>query len=47
MKYIEMIKELKNKYVHGKISKEDLFELYKKIYSNDNIKTFEKLIILF
>lgn len=44
MKYIEMINELRNKYVHGLISKDDLFDLYKKIYSNDNIKTFENMI---
>lgn len=44
MKYIEIINELRNKYIHGKISKEDLFDLYKKIYSNDNIKTFENMI---
>ena len=44
MKYIEITNELRNKYVHGKISKEDLFDLYKKIYSNDNIKTFENMI---
>lgn len=44
MKYIEMINELRNKYVHGLISKKDLFDLYKKTYSNDNIKTFENMI---
>ena len=44
MKYIEMINELRNKYVHGLISKENLFDLYKKTYSNDNIKTFENMI---
>ena len=44
MKYIEMINKLRNKYVHGLISKDDLFDLYKKIYSNDNIKTFENMI---
>ena len=44
MKYMEMIKELRNEYVHGLISKEDLFDLYKKIYSNDNNKTFENMI---
>ena len=44
MKYIEMINELRNEYVHGLISKEDLFNLYKKTYSNDNIKTFENMI---
>lgn len=44
MKYIEMINELRNKYAHGLISKEELFDLYKKTYSNDNIKTFENMI---
>lgn len=44
MKYMEMIKELRNEYVHGLISKEDLFDLYKKTYSNDNNKTFENMI---
>ena len=44
MKYMEMINELRNEYVHGLISKEDLFNLYKKTYSNDNIKTFENMI---
>ncbi len=44
MKYMEMINELRNKYVHGLISKEDLFNLYKKTYSNNNIKTFENMI---
>ena len=44
MKYIEIINELRNKYAHRKISKEDLFDLYKKIYSNDNVKTFENMI---
>ncbi len=44
MKYMEMINILRNEYVHGLISKEDLFDLYKKIYSNDNIKTFENMI---
>lgn len=46
MKYIEIINELRNKYVHGKISKKELFKLYKKTYSNDNIKTFENMISL-
>lgn len=44
MKYMEMINILRNEYVHGLISKEDLFDLYKKTYSNDNIKTFENMI---
>jgi len=44
MKYMEMINELRNEYVHGLISKEDLFNLYKKTYSNDNNKTFENMI---
>ena len=39
-----MINELRNKYVHGLISKEKLFDLYKKTYSNNNIKTFENMI---
>lgn len=46
MKYTEIVKELRNKYVHGKISKEELFDLYKKTYSNDNIKTFENMVSL-
>ena len=44
MKYMEMINILRNEYVHGLISKENLFDLYKKTYSNDNIKTFENMI---
>ena len=44
MKYMEMINELRNEYVHGLISKEDIFNLYKKTYSNDNNKTFENMI---
>lgn len=46
MKYMEIINELKNKYTYGKISKEELFDLYKKTYSNDNVKTFENMISL-
>ena len=46
MKYIKMIEELKNKYSQGinTINKENLFNLYKKIYLNENIKTFENMI---
>ena len=46
MKYVEIINELRNKYVHEMIPKEELFDLYKRIYSNDNIKTFENMISL-
>lgn len=46
MKYIEIIKQLRNQHTHGitKINKEDLFKLYKETYSNENIKTFENMI---
>ncbi len=44
MKYMKIINELRNKYTHGMILKDELFNLYKKIYSNDNIKTFENMI---
>lgn len=46
MKYTEIIKKLRNDYVHGNkiISKDDLLKLYKKIYLNDNKKTFENII---
>lgn len=45
-KYIEMIKRLRNEYAHNKriILKEELFELYKEIYLNDNLKTFENMV---
>ena len=46
MKYMKMINELKNNYVHRVISKVELYELYKKIYSNNNTKTFENMISL-
>lgn len=46
MKYTEIIKKLRNDYVHGNqiISKDDLLKLYKKIYLNDNKKTFENMV---
>ena len=43
MKYEEMIKELRNKYVHGdnRVYVNELLQMYRKIYENDNKKTFD------
>lgn len=46
MKYEEMVIKLRNEYIHGKVSRKELFKLYKDIYSNDNVKTFENVISL-
>ena len=48
MKYSEIIKILKDKCLKNKqkISKYELLKLYKKIYHNDNIKTFENMLAL-
>lgn len=45
LKYTEIIKKLRNNYVHGNqiISQDDLLKLYEKIYLNDNKKTFENM----
>ena len=37
MKYVKIINELRNKYMHGIISKEDLFVLYKNIFESYSV----------
>lgn len=48
MKYEEMIKELRNKYMHGDniVYINELLQMYIKIYENNNKKTFENMLAL-